>query len=196
VTATRHPSAISPEKRSRGDFVNETLMRVLEEFRCVGWSQWLGRAASGSRGARPERNAHVVGELSGDEKQERAVSRRLRPLPPAAAATPEWVYRARARRSASSSQPATAVNVAARAGTPFGNRVFSRPSRSTPSARPGRAWRLAPFDGAGAVARRRVVAALRVRPATPCTRLRCAPSAAARVNVLPHSGQTSSMGFD
>ena len=29
-------------------------------------------------------------------------------------------------------------------------------------------------------------------PATPCTRLRCAPSEAARVKLLPHSGQTNS----
>jgi hypothetical protein len=28
-------------------------------------------------------------------------------------------------------------------------------------------------------------------PATPCARLRCAPSDAARVKVFPHSGQTS-----
>ena len=44
---------------------------------------------------------------------------------------------------------------------------------------------------AGPLLARRFVARAE-RPATPCARLRCAPSAAARVNVRPHSGHTNS----
>jgi hypothetical protein len=46
------------------------------------------------------------------------------------------------------------------------------------------------LDARRALARRFVACA--ELPATPCARLRCAPSAAARVNVRPHSGQTKS----
>ena len=46
------------------------------------------------------------------------------------------------------------------------------------------------LEGPRALARR-FVACFEL-PAMPCARLRCAPSAAARVNVRPHSGQTNS----
>jgi hypothetical protein len=41
----------------------------------------------------------------------------------------------------------------------------------------------------------RVEVVLREVPATPWTRLRCAPIAAARVNVLPHSGHVFLLGL-
>ena len=49
---------------------------------------------------------------------------------------------------------------------------------------------LFPVDARPLLARRFVARA--DRPATPCARLRCAPNAAARANVLPHSGHTNS----
>src|SRR4051794_40879365 len=78
---------------------------------------------------------------------------------------------------------------------PLGERLRSSASRSAPSllAAPARRAR-------GAAVRLRIVADLRLAfafaelPATPCVILRCAPSAAARVNVLPHSGQVSVVG--
>jgi hypothetical protein len=86
------------------------------------------------------------------------------------------------------------------AGIPSGKTDFSKASRSIPS-------RLATAPGPVRVAARLLIPEppvaredeLRVgrliarfaRPATPCARLRCAPSAAARLNVRPHSGQTN-----
>ena len=89
-----------------------------------------------------------------------------------------------------------------RAGSPLGKTDFSKASRSIPP-RPAPAPRRVPLDArasgpAPTVVRaddeplvRRLVARADF-PATPCARLRCAPSAAARPNVRPHSGQTNS----
>src|SRR5262249_25664210 len=82
---------------------------------------------------------------------------------------------------------------------PFGNSARNSASRSTPRGLPLLAVAVA------VVARRRLGAAsLRLRllaarerdavaeaPAMPCLSLRCASSGAARVNVLPHSGQVN-----
>jgi hypothetical protein len=111
-------------------------------------------------------------------------------------------YLRRASRSASSSQRLTARIASSFAGIPCGNSDLSSPSRFTPSA--VAAVLLA--RGATAAGALTVEAAVRVfagfprfvpplaacvdEPATPCTR-RCAPSAAARANVRPHSGQTN-----
>jgi hypothetical protein len=91
-----------------------------------------------------------------------------------------------------------------RAGIPSGNTDFSKASRSIPF-RPAALCRVllaarvptpeplvAPADAERLV--RRLVARAD-RPATPCARLRCAPNAAARPNVRPHSGQTNSPDF-
>src|SRR5437879_2347866 len=100
-----------------------------------------------------------------------------------------------------------------RGGTPVGKAALRSAFRTSAGAaarrerRPVvvRAWPLASVAAAFApellplllavVRRRRAVfpaLALLDDPATPCARLRCAPSAAARVNALPHSGQTNS----
>jgi hypothetical protein len=91
-----------------------------------------------------------------------------------------------------------------RAGIPSGNTDFSKASRSIPL-RPAGLCRVLLAAGvltpeplvAGAdderLVRRLVTRA--DRPATPCARLRCAPNAAARPNVRPHSGQTNSPDF-
>ena len=69
------------------------------------------------------------------------------------------------------------------AGTPFGKSDARRASRLT---RPSRA------ECARVLVRGRDAPLRRAAaPATPCARLRCAPSDAARLNDLPHSGQTN-----
>jgi len=76
-----------------------------------------------------------------------------------------------------------------RAGIPFGNKAANSASRLTA--------RFARRAGAAAVdflLFGRVLAD--DLPLTPCARLRCAPSDAARVNVLPHSGQVKAEGFE
>jgi hypothetical protein len=111
----------------------------------------------------------------------------------------------RASRSASSSQVFIARMTFSRGGIPCGKIAASSASRLT---RAVVASRLAFDRVADAVERRpggvpvdcvrvRVLARLRVRarddllPATPCAALRWAPSAAARENTRPHSGQVN-----
>jgi hypothetical protein len=107
----------------------------------------------------------------------------------------------RARRSACASQSLMAAIVSCRGGIPFGKSARRSASWSTP-----RLGRLGALVGAAAtvlVRRVRVAAVLRAAlrrlrafwevPATPWIRARWAPSDAGRVNVLPHSGQISSL---
>jgi len=94
------------------------------------------------------------------------------------------------RRSASFSQLFTDRITSSRAGTPVGKSVCRRPSRFTVGGRtrapPRRAVR--PVGADPALLPRRRVLVLADAPTTPCARRRCAPRAAARANVLPHSG--------
>src|SRR5689334_18481286 len=86
-----------------------------------------------------------------------------------------------------------------RAGSPFGKTDFSKALRSIPSPVAAAPRRLLPearvpapvVRAGGELLVRRLVARADL-PATPCARLRCAPSAAARPKVRPHSGQTKS----
>jgi hypothetical protein len=118
----------------------------------------------------------------------------------------------RESRSASSNQPLAARITSSRAGSPSGKSDFRSASRLIPSCAgvrapvadlalacpAGRDCALAAVRApdpalrlAAARPARRFVACADW-PATPCARFRCAPSAAARPNVRPHSGQTSS----
>jgi hypothetical protein len=117
-------------------------------------------------------------------------------------------YLVRASRSASSSQAVTARNVSSRAGTPFGKSAFSSSSRLTvraPSeeelrvllvlAIVRRVFELRPLIAVLAVVVRRPLRprlAVLFAPAMPWAAFRCAPNAAGRVNVRPHSGQVNS----
>jgi hypothetical protein len=105
------------------------------------------------------------------------------------------VYRA-ARRSASSSHAFTERMTSSLAGTPVGNSVCRSVSRSTRAVR----GRLRDADGprplvalVAAVPRRVVPRCFAVAPATPCAWRRCAPRAAARPNVRPHSGHLNAV---
>ena len=68
--------------------------------------------------------------------------------------------------------------------------VVLRPVEVRPAAAAALLVFVAELDGREETLRR--ARACVEEPATPCTRLRCAPSEAARVKLLPHSGQTNS----
>ncbi len=122
------------------------------------------------------------------------------------------LYRIRDSRSASASQASAAWIISSLGGIPFGNTALSNASRSALArVRRPRSFEaaglvdavrrrrppLAP-DAEGAVERARELAGARPRlervvaPTTPCACRRWAPSAAARLNVRPHSGHVKS----
>ena len=180
---------------------------------CLGWATQVGsRLVELGRERVPFRTRafhrmHALTEAAGPlgrqvHRQSRAEHRSGVSPPHGHAAARESGQRIRTSRSASSSQLVAARMTSSRAGSPLGKTDFSKASRSTPP-RPAPAPRRVPLDArasgpAPTVVRaddeplvRRLVARADF-PATPCARLRCAPSAAARPNVRPHSGQTNS----
>src|SRR5690349_12863994 len=105
----------------------------------------------------------------------------------------------RASRSASSSQLVAARTTSSRAGMPSGKTDLSRASRLRPFEPAARLLApvepRVPADALAVFAERELLARFAARvdcPASLCARLRCAPSAAARPNVRPQSGQTNS----